>query len=1004
MAGARVEEEEEEEESLWSPRSSEEGSSVGSSGDPSDRRATRRRRGRADEESCESAGAGEEVEDCGSVKTVGPVRTKRKRRGLVEVAKSRIRSSEPRDAGMMCVIMILRFPEEARRILSSSSLFKGILGEFCRDEPAAKAMCEFWEAELSADRLGELFAAQWEAMVKFLGHSSFAQVDLAKLLSSSSSSLRNETGGDAHSSCSETFDSDASSSEAEDPLLDPIFRSPRGTKESNKQKRSKMNSEEALRGSAASLLRDEAGGDAHGSCSETQNASSSESEDQQNEEEEEEEESLLSDSDSVLQIQLPKAKMKVKSKKPNKVKSKEAKRRREASLEVPSKEKKIWKKSLASPRSKPSLLEEKRLASPRSKPSLLEEEKGKQRKPRSGNSRPNGSKDVGLKVEPRSPFIKYFANKSSSSSNSKPDVEVRMPRHAFRTGRGRSVWRVTVTLETSEAKIQPDGAAPSRGEMEDLVKLVTQGDSEKLAGSLRKLLKAGTASAGELTELANSLDPTANTQAVIVLRYVRAAGTQCAWRRRRRGWLGPCQHRRRRDGGVRSTSLSNLRATDLSEHERGALMKRVIMELRSVHARNAEPITREVCRLCRHMATHADDNMALANAALVGVAHAVGVMRAIYMDLLTPAHVDFVQLCLVTKRYRLALRVLETRTVDAVHHTTGLDVQRYFYYGGRVFTGLKRFEEALDMFKLCFATPTQTMSKVVLRAYQHACIVSLLQDGQKPEIPHSVAAVVRSALSRSEAIEQLKPYQALVASFGLGVAELRAALNKHKKALVQDDMWGLCKQLETARIRQRIKTLRHTYITLNLDDMAALVVESPTSKTPQSTAGRGIGTDQTSAMAVEERPEEQQGGSGSGGCGSSSSNGNNNNGDNNNNNNNNSSPDAATSAPEVTPPTRAEMEAHIEALVAAGEIDACVDPVANLATFKSGAAQRANAAGQISPASTALNTQVTAVEDLLQQIARLDQYLATRVDVVDALTKPRGGADSGGPEALDGIF
>ena len=68
-------------------------------------------------------------------------------------------------------------------------------------------------------------------------------------------------------------------------------------------------------------------------------------------------------------------------------------------------------------------------------------------------------------------------------------------------------------------------------------------------------------------------------------------------------------------------------------------------------------------------------------------------------------HADFVLLCLVSKQYARAKERLDTpiRQVCRAEkslNTTPLDLMKYYYYGGRVYAGLKEFAKAFQFFKM----------------------------------------------------------------------------------------------------------------------------------------------------------------------------------------------------------------------------------------------------------------------------------------------------------------
>ncbi len=72
------------------------------------------------------------------------------------------------------------------------------------------------------------------------------------------------------------------------------------------------------------------------------------------------------------------------------------------------------------------------------------------------------------------------------------------------------------------------------------------------------------------------------------------------------------------------------------------------------------------------------------------------------LEALTPAHADFLQVCLVAKCYSAAIPVLEEEIFDVAPDataTTPKDLLLYCYYGGMIYTGLKDYKKALTFFK-----------------------------------------------------------------------------------------------------------------------------------------------------------------------------------------------------------------------------------------------------------------------------------------------------------------
>lgn len=64
-----------------------------------------------------------------------------------------------------------------------------------------------------------------------------------------------------------------------------------------------------------------------------------------------------------------------------------------------------------------------------------------------------------------------------------------------------------------------------------------------------------------------------------------------------------------------------------------------------------------------------------------------------------------------------------------------MDIIAYNYYRGMLFTGLKRFDDAMECFKLAISAPTALMHKIFTEAYKKLFLLSLLTFGTPPQLP-----------------------------------------------------------------------------------------------------------------------------------------------------------------------------------------------------------------------------------------------------------------------------
>ncbi len=59
-----------------------------------------------------------------------------------------------------------------------------------------------------------------------------------------------------------------------------------------------------------------------------------------------------------------------------------------------------------------------------------------------------------------------------------------------------------------------------------------------------------------------------------------------------------------------------------------------------------------------------------------------------------------------------------------------------------IYTGLKRFDEALFFLEACLRVPALTMSHIMLEAYKKFVLLSLIHSGEVPAPPKCAAQVV----------------------------------------------------------------------------------------------------------------------------------------------------------------------------------------------------------------------------------------------------------------------
>lgn len=54
----------------------------------------------------------------------------------------------------------------------------------------------------------------------------------------------------------------------------------------------------------------------------------------------------------------------------------------------------------------------------------------------------------------------------------------------------------------------------------------------------------------------------------------------------------------------------------------------------------------------------------------------------------------------------------------------------YYYYGGMIYTAVKKYERAQYFFRVCITTPALAVSHIMLEAFKKYILVSLILEGK----------------------------------------------------------------------------------------------------------------------------------------------------------------------------------------------------------------------------------------------------------------------------------
>lgn len=119
---------------------------------------------------------------------------------------------------------------------------------------------------------------------------------------------------------------------------------------------------------------------------------------------------------------------------------------------------------------------------------------------------------------------------------------------------------------------------------------------------------------------------------------------------------------------------------------------------------------------------------------------------------MTCFHNCFAKLCLKAHCYQHALRLIEQPITEVQAGIEAIEILTYNYYRGMLYTGLKRFEEAILCFNRVLSLPTRIFHKVHLESYKKLCLLLLIagptsdgrKQGAKSKLPHTTNQVVRN--------------------------------------------------------------------------------------------------------------------------------------------------------------------------------------------------------------------------------------------------------------------
>eukprot|EP00667_Euglena_gracilis_P009166 EG_transcript_9305 len=188
-------------------------------------------------------------------------------------------------------------------------------------------------------------------------------------------------------------------------------------------------------------------------------------------------------------------------------------------------------------------------------------------------------------------------------------------------------------------------------------------------------------------------------------------------------------------------------------------------------------------------------------------------------DHLTPVHADVALLCLVSKNYRAARPLLERPIFEIDPRRTALtprDLLLYYYYGARLWVGLKEWGRAYEFTQTAITVPASALSAIMVEAFKVRILASLITRGKMEAVPKQASPIVLRHIKKyvPEYLEVANAYTKRETE------KLEELVAKFRDVFAQDHNLGMVEQAMAHYTRQAIQRLTSTYLTLSLPDIA----------------------------------------------------------------------------------------------------------------------------------------------------------------------------------------
>jgi COP9 signalosome complex subunit 3 len=173
-------------------------------------------------------------------------------------------------------------------------------------------------------------------------------------------------------------------------------------------------------------------------------------------------------------------------------------------------------------------------------------------------------------------------------------------------------------------------------------------------------------------------------------------------------------------------------------------------------------------------------------------------------------HREFAKLCIKAKCYQHSLAIVDHAVTNFKKGTSPMDIVSYVYYKGLIFTGLKKYDQAVECFKIVISFPAACTHKVHLESYKKLILLSLIMQGKIPSLPKYTHHMIKYKLENS-----FQTYKHLGQFYIMKEEKsFNELINNSYEEFERDKNVGLIKKLQKTFSQVRICELSDTYLTL----------------------------------------------------------------------------------------------------------------------------------------------------------------------------------------------